>query len=70
MDLYKLLKCSGNNTVKTFFIDAFSKCILSTYNMVSTMLGTENSKVNKRQTWPQRAVFLVSGDKYVSIGVQ
>lgn len=31
--------------------------------MVSTMLGTDDSKMNKRHTWPQRAVFLVSGDK-------
>lgn len=35
-----------------------------------TCPSTKDSKMNKKQAWPQRAVFLVSGDKYVNIGVQ
>lgn len=50
-------------------IDAFSKCLLSTYCMAGTVLGTEDSKMSKKQIGPQRAVFLVSGDKYVNAGV-
>lgn len=38
--------------------------------MAGTELGMEESKVNKKQAWPQRPVFLVSGDKYVHKGVQ
>lgn len=68
--LYTLLKCSGNNIVNTFFIDAFSKCLLNTYYMAGTVPGMEDSKMNRKQAWSQRTVFLVSGDKCVNIGMQ